>query len=122
MIGGQQGNSLLELIKQGKLQKKAPAKKEEKAAAAAAAAVAAANATAAASRPVSAGPATSEVRNSGDYPPRFPCAMSTCPTQTGLPYFHRCMSTSAATLKPYCCLCTGPINIWSGWGCHTGRP
>ena len=75
MIGGQQGNSLLELIKQGKLQKKAPAKKEEKAAAAAAA-VAAANAAAAASRPVSAGPATSEVCNSGHHPPRFPCAMS----------------------------------------------
>jgi hypothetical protein len=75
MIGGQQGNSLLELIKQGKLQKKAPAKKEEKAAAAAAAA-AAANAAAAASRPVSAGPATSEVRNCGNHPPRFPCAMS----------------------------------------------
>jgi len=76
MIGGQQGNSLLELIKQGKLQKKAPAKKEEKAAAAAAAATAAANAAAAASRPVSAGPATSEVCNCGNYPPRFPCAMS----------------------------------------------
>ena len=70
MIGGQQGNSLLELIKQGKLQKKAPAKKEEKAAAAAAAA-AAPNAAAAASRPVSAGLATSEVRNSANYPPRF---------------------------------------------------
>ena len=47
MIGGQQGNSLLELIKQGKLQKKAPAKKEDQAAAS--------------SRPVSAGPPT-EVR------------------------------------------------------------
>lgn len=45
MIGGQQGNSLLELIKQGKLQKKAPpAKKEDKAAAS--------------SRPVSAAPTT----------------------------------------------------------------
>lgn len=44
MIGGQQGNSLLELIKQGKLQKKAPAKKEDKAATS--------------SRPVSAGPTT----------------------------------------------------------------
>lgn len=61
MIGGQQGNSLLELIKQGKLQKKAPAKREERAAAAAAAAAAVATAAAAASRPVSAGPATSEV-------------------------------------------------------------
>ena len=35
MIGGQQGNSLLELIKQGKLEKSAPAKRDEKAAAAA---------------------------------------------------------------------------------------
>ncbi len=119
MIGGQQGNSLLELIKQGKLQKKAPAKKEEKAAAAAAAA---ANAAAAASRPVSAGTATSEVRNYGNYPPRFPCTMSMLPIKTVLPYIQRCMSTSAATSKPYCRLCTGPINIWSGQGCHTGRP
>ena len=48
MIGGQQGNSLLELIKQGKLQKKAPpAKKEDKAAAS--------------SRPVSAAPTTEVV-------------------------------------------------------------
>ena len=45
MIGGQQGNSLLELIKQGKLHKKAPpAKKDDKAATS--------------SRPVSAGPTT----------------------------------------------------------------
>ena len=45
MIGGQQGNSLLELIKQGKLHKKAPpTKKDDKAAAS--------------SRPVSAGPTT----------------------------------------------------------------
>lgn len=46
MIGGQQGNSLLELIKQGKLHaKKAPPGKKE-------------NKTAASSRPVSAGPTT----------------------------------------------------------------
>ena len=45
MIGGQQGNSLLELIKQGKLHKKPPpAKKDDKAATS--------------SRPVSAGPTT----------------------------------------------------------------
>ena len=46
MIGGQQGNSLLELIKQGKLhaKKPPPAKKEDKAAIS--------------SRPVSAGPTT----------------------------------------------------------------
>lgn len=46
MIGGQQGNSLLELIKQGKLhaKKAPPAKKEDKAAVS--------------SRPVSAGPTT----------------------------------------------------------------
>ena len=54
MIGGQQGNSLLELIKQGKLQKNAPAKKADKAAAAAAAA-------AASSRPAVARPTTTEV-------------------------------------------------------------
>ena len=52
MIGGQQGNSLLELIKQGKLQKNAPAKKADKAAAAAAAA---------SSRPAVARPTTIEV-------------------------------------------------------------
>ena len=45
MIGGQQGNSLLELIKQGKLHKKAPpSKKDDKATIG--------------SRPVSAGPTT----------------------------------------------------------------
>jgi len=121
MIGGQQGNSLLELIKQGKLQKKAPAKKEEKAAAAAAA-TAAANAAAAASRPVSAGPATSEVCSCGNYSPRFPCPMSMLSTQTVLPYIQRYTSTPAATPKPYFCSCIGPIDIWSGWGCHTARP